>query len=195
MLYFFNVSIRAPHFHAGRRQEPRREAEGRGSFNPRPALSCGATLYLGVTPTLFEVSIRAPHFHAGRLKRGNPRCRGILFQSAPRTFMRGDWNPVFSWKYQTSFNPRPALSCGATGRSHEQRIAGLVSIRAPHFHAGRRSPLSSLPLQEQSFNPRPALSCGATFLFEYFPDRFDVSIRAPHFHAGRPGMRIRTTRG
>ena len=60
-----------------------------------------------------------------------------------------------------SFNPRPALSCGATAGDPLASLLDLVSIRAPHFHAGQRELVEGLD------------AC----------DR--VSIRAPHFHAGQ----------
>ena len=135
------------------------------------------------------VSIRAPHFHAGR--RHTPACRGSLplFQSAPRTFMRGDGVGNCKPRSCISFNPRPALSCGATSSMTGNYNTWLVSIRAPHFHAGRPGqtcPLITVP----GFNPRPALSCGATPSHEQADSLHGVSIRAPHFHAGRrrPGQ-------
>ena len=60
------------------------------SFNPRPALSCGATQLAAITQQIEEVSIRAPHFHAGRHTWPDITHGVTLFQSAPRTFMRGD---------------------------------------------------------------------------------------------------------
>ncbi len=182
------VSIRAPHFHAGR-------PNGAPLFNP-----------------VFGVSIRAPHFHAGR--RGFSRSlRSVcLFQSAPHTFMRGDSGPLRMFRRYRSFNPRPTLSCGATpipsGFSMEHLVsiraphfhAGrrtmvihmykslTVSIRAPHFHAGRRPMRPILATRPSGFNPRPTLSCGATPPPQALIQIPAVSIRAPHFHAGRRSL-------
>ena len=111
-------------------------------------------------------------------------CSG-LFQSAPRTFMRGDVSLLQDAIRKLSFNPRPALSCGATLTALHIDCLRTVSIRAPHFHAGRpgsglvptdcvgvsiRAPhfhagrrvCSDAHARDGSFNPRPALSCGAT---------------------------------
>ena len=63
-----------------------------------------------------------------------------MFQSAPRTFMRGDQIGVnehfgktsfarLTTSPVTSFNPRPALSCGATGTAEfiEHMVAAFQS--------------------------------------------------------------------
>ena len=157
----FEVSIRAPHFHAGRPKS------GLFVTRCRPFQSAPRTFMRGDGPASRDprdgvVSIRAPHFHAGRhvparrghhplyvsiraphFHAGRPTCRtqptpACLFQSAPRTFMRGDASVSSEGNDRGRFNPRPALSCGAT------------SAAAP---AGSRP---------DCFNPRPALSCGAT---------------------------------
>ena len=225
------VSIRAPHFHAGRPDQgvtrvdtgafqsaPRTFMrgdmrviavhDGIERFNPRPALSCGATNASQLRSTPSDVSIRAPHFHAGRREglvknvlvlivsiraphfhAGRPGSATMdmmrsLFQSAPRTFMRGDRLPGRGRQPGRGFNPRPALSCGATGTLPFGQNRIQVSIRAPHFHAGRRQPRPAW-WARTCFNPRPALSCGATILDAMQGKVLDVSIRAPHFHAGR----------
>ena len=84
------------------------------------------------------------------------------FNPSPRTFMRGN-AAILHDKARTirGFNPRPALSCGATAYRREYGDHLAVSIRAPHFHAGR--PAHKLQYSgPKCFNPRPALSCGAT---------------------------------
>ena len=156
--------------------------DGIERFNPRPALSCGATNASQLRSTPSDVSIRAPHFHAGRREglvknvlvlivsiraphfhAGRPGSATMdmmrsLFQSAPRTFMRGDRLPGRGRQPGRGFNPRPALSCGATGTLPFGQNRIQVSIRAPHFHAGRRRPRQKVRQRQK------------------------VSIRAPHFH-------------
>ena len=67
-------------------------------------------------------------------------AKGALKSGAvPRTFMRGD---------RTTARMRAMTLC--------------VSIRAPHFHAGRHIGRASFSHLTACFNPRPALSCGAT---------------------------------
>src|SRR5919108_349960 len=68
------------------------EADGKG-FNPRPALSHGAT----------------------RIK-ATRRREDVKFQSAPRALARGDLTVSYGLKRERCFNPRPALSHGATLR-------------------------------------------------------------------------------
>ncbi len=156
-----DVSIRAPHFHAGRHLF-RLWAQQTHCFNPRPTLSCGATSIRYFSWTLSVVSIRAPHFHAGR--------RSALIK--PR--------------HGSSVSIRaPHFHAGRRLKMNSRNAAQAVSIRAPHFHAGRPiwygfqirpSVFQSAPhtfmrgddVQRASsstyhrFNPRPTLSCGAT---------------------------------
>ncbi len=63
-------------------------------FNPRPALTRGATLDQGVHSTVGVVSIRAPRSRAGRLDPGAIRTTQFSFQSAPRAHARGDCGPA-----------------------------------------------------------------------------------------------------
>ena len=187
-------------------QHPARPAR----FNPRPALSCGATKILRGCVILSGVSIRAPHFHAGRhaycwadviaaqfqsaprtfmrgdLQGGQTTSGDILFQSAPRTFMRGDHGSMGSPFVAQGFQSAPRTFMRGDFRTRPALSYILpVSIRAPHFHAGRprlckkcnqeftfqsaprtfmRGDLQWLmsTLCPNCFNPRPALSCGAT---------------------------------
>ena len=181
---YVKVSIRAPHFHAGR------------------------PLHIS-TDTAADLFQSAPRtFMRGDAPRHRRSPGLLLFQSAPRTFMRGDLLRRVYRRRVRSFNPRPALSCGATKKRAVRNALQAVSIRAPHFHAGRRAseprparwrgfnPRPALscgatrtcPARSPSsirFNPRPALSCGATHLQDAANARLFVSIRAPHFHAGR----------
>ena len=167
------VSIRAPHFHAGRRHHQLQWRRGHDVSIRAPHFHAGRLAIGGGLDRLIVVSIRAPHFHAGRLqehriqtavygvsiraphfhagRRSNSRTRIIrsTFQSAPRTFMRGDVGRLELRQAIRSFNPRPALSCGATGSAQYGRGVREVSIRAPHFHAGRRS-----PCRDTSAHPR-----------------------------------------
>ena len=130
-------------------------------FNPRPALSCGATAAGPGRGDLVIVSIRAPHFHAGR-HAGYAHCFTFsMFQSAPRTFMRGD-------------------ICPQAGCARDR-----VSIRAPHFHAGRPFSYCIDPkLVVFQSAPRTFMR-GDGKSPEEKPKEEEVSIRAPHFHAGR----------
>jgi len=156
------VSIRAPHFHAGRRigvpasamrvmfqSAPRTFMRGDRSssaivagtvmFQSAPRTFMRGDTNCGDRRTCAIVSIRAPHFHAGRPFADFFLSLAAWFQSAPRTFMRGDRSTCSSERRCTRFNPRPALSCGATAGLVAQAEMSLVSIRAPHFHAGRLS--------------------------------------------------------
>ena len=116
------VSIRAPRFHTGR-PGGRLPAWLRAfCFNPRPALSHGAT-------SRADQSV-------GHRRR---------FQSAPRAFTRGDGVVYSQVRWTGRFNPRPALSHGATLKlplDFVQRVT--VSIRAPRFHTGRQA--TSVPV-------------------------------------------------
>ena len=91
-----------------------------------------------------------------------------------------------------SFNPRAALSRGATHlfERHAREAKG-VSIRAPRFHAARRT-LQVHDSHWTGFNPCAALSRGATTCVpdSGTADRIFVSIRAPRFHAARPVARM-----
>ncbi len=51
---------------------------------------------------------------------------------------KGDGKSSYRSNIDSSFNPRPALSCGATQVVVCSLATGTVSIRAPHFHAGRQ---------------------------------------------------------
>ena len=135
-----------------------------------------------------RVSIRAPHFHAGR-RYHPPNCiRCQRFQSAPRTFMRGD-----RWMRQLTglaarFNPRPALSCGATSRNCSGARGYGVSIRAPHFHAGRRcASMSAVATLRFQSAPRTFMRGDQAAVADAVDGAY-VSIRAPHFHAGRRAL-------
>ena len=73
--------------------------------------------------------------------RGDEGCRNCYaertaFQSAPRTFMRGDRLPLRIKTWGWGFNPHPALSCGVTSTTGYVNSLYVVSIRTPHFHAG-----------------------------------------------------------
>ncbi len=84
------VSIRAPLFRAGRCGSVQRPRDRYGGFNPRPALSSGAIAIRRLREELVFVSIRAPLFRAGRYQLPLRVCVEIKFQSAPRSFERGD---------------------------------------------------------------------------------------------------------
>ncbi len=132
-------------------------------FNPRPTLSCGATRAAGVYAVTLQSFQSAPHtfmrgdyrwtdeqrkqyafqsaphtFMRGDNVSFSALARAAQFQSAPHTFMRGDHNSMVAGSNPASFNPRPTLSCGATDRFLIEAAPIGVSIRAPHFHAGRR---------------------------------------------------------
>ena len=130
-------------------------------FNPRPAPSCGATAMGSRHFHPDRVSIRAPHLRAGRQVHPHPQVTVRKFQSAPRTFVRGDvsksrWAEEREWfqsaprtfvrgdvcpgqhqQQADGFNPRPAPSCGATDGQIGKARNLLVSIRTPHLRAGR----------------------------------------------------------
>ena len=114
-------------------------AAGAACFNPRPALTSGATLFVNIPSIIHR------------------------FQSAPRSHERGDMTATGARRHWLGFNPRPALTSGATRyrprprqsnqfqsapRSHErgdwtsllQTRTSRVSIRAPLSRAGRRGP-------------------------------------------------------
>ena len=133
------------------------------------------------------VSIRAPQSPAGRL---NPLvCWRITvsFQSAPRSLLRGDRSNPPGWRtspagFQSA--PRSLLRGDLRPRLQDGRHDS-VSIRAPQSPAGRQYPPPPLPPQA-GFNPRPAVSCGATY--QALGSRralYNVSIRAPQSPAGR----------
>ncbi len=88
-----------------------------------------------------------------------------VFQSAPRAHARGDVLQCSSTSTWHCFNPRPALTRGAT-RTND-------NTKTPR----------------QSFNPRPALTRGATAVSWCVAPVVVVSIRAPRSRAGRPGLR------
>ena len=117
MRHSMSVSIRAPHFHAGRRRNINR-IRFTMWFQSAPRIFMRGDRDGMLTGPFHTVSIRAPHFHAGRLRdtthgahrlhaprfnAGRPAfsCGGpthgatggrhvCKFQSAPRIFMRGD---------------------------------------------------------------------------------------------------------
>ena len=155
-------------------------------FNPRPALSCGATLLVHLPAQPTEVSIRAPHFHAGRRRQAmSCSARWVTFQSAPRTFMRGDDKGMVAQLSMSEFQsaPRTFMRGDCIVRCNHSSIC--VSIRAPHFHAGRpMRPAGSAAVMVFQSAPRTFMRGDSIVVPPAQEKR--VSIRAPHFHAGRP---------
>ena len=109
-----------------------------------------------------------------------------MFQSAPRSFDRGDAfsNPCFpsprcfnprpgpstgatrfaltAAAAGAGFNPRPGPSTGATAAAGRCHSSGEVSIRAPVLRPGRRPRFCRPACRWNGFNPRPGPSTGAT---------------------------------
>ena len=149
------------------------------SFNPRPGAIPGATLPRRRGHLLRHVSIRAPELSPGRPARSLFRVSISLFQSAPRSYPRGDLRVLLPapspWLFQsaprsyprgdtresrtgttsTSFNPRPGAIPGATRRHPGNPQGAQVSIRAPELSPGR--PLARMahaPASEFQSAPR-----------------------------------------
>ena len=181
-----NVSIRAPQSPAGR-QGLRLGRVDYDGFNPRPAVSCGATILaqLQTSAGLFQSAPRS-------LLRGDQISQGFVvavtqFQSAPRSLLRGDLpskllNPSEAW-FQSAprsllrgdaagragrrprpgrFNPRPAVSCGATPIWKAELIALQFQSAPRSLLRGDLRHGSTFGHRSTRFNPRPAVSCGAT---------------------------------
>ena len=95
-------------------------------------------------------------------------CHTVEFQSAPRSLERGDPPEAGTCWTGCCFNPRPALSGGATRIRVKWAYGRKVSIRAPLSRAGRLWPVDSEAAHRR------------------------VSIRAPLSRAGRqPPGKIR----
>ena len=90
-----------------------------------------------------NVSIRAPRSRTGRLWMVAPEASSARFQSAPRALARGDAGPGSSAWNPGCFNPRPALSHGATTSRSAMSMRKKVSIRAPRSRTGRLSWLAA----------------------------------------------------
>ena len=109
----------------------------RHCFNPRPALSNGATDRYDGQDLGCGVSIRAPLSRTGRHRIQRVEVSRLWFQSAPRSLERGDQTEAEASGLIAGFNPRPALSNGATAPTSQPLPAGAVSIRAPLSRTGR----------------------------------------------------------
>ena len=188
---------------------PRGRRSCRWCFNPRPALSNGATPGWYPGQCAFSVSIRAPLSRTGRLPQLSRRVKADWFQSAPRSLERGDAHAILERAGIKSFNPRPALSNGATfKRCHSRsllygfnprpalsngatRVCQRQYQEVSEFQSAPRSlergdwPSEGALSTFRGFNPRPALSNGATPLHLGFEGRNAVSIRAPLSRTGR----------
>ncbi len=155
------------------------------SFNPRPALTRGATQFAGGHSRDIRVSIRAPRSRAGRRHRAFTPVRFSRFQSAPRAHARGDESGVTKQLSLRCFNPRPALTRGATLEIGGLLAAGIVSIRAPRSRAGRPS-TAGFCLGANLFQSAPRAHARGDVSGQLPVVSGCVSIRAPRSRAGRP---------
>ena len=132
------------------------------SFNPRPGVTPGAMLLLQFFDVFAVVSIRAPELPPGRSQ--NRRLRAVAgrvsirapelppgrfasgtvmpewyfqFQSAPRSYPRGDRDQPRDCTLRAGFNPRPGVTPGAIYSAGFIKQRELVSIRAPELPPGR----------------------------------------------------------
>ena len=178
------VSIRAPQSHAGRQTDSDSRTCHSG-FNPRPAVLCGATEACEINLKALVVFQSAPR----SVMRGDrqPSCRPVFapFQSAPRSLMRGDLMRARCSPLHWSFNPRPAVLCGATFAPAYRGLVTYLFQSAPRsvmrgddlsctcddgrkFQSAPRSVMRGDLFQWEitatgiCFNPRPAVLCGAT---------------------------------
>ena len=184
------VSIRAPVLRPGRLRS-RRQSEG---FEPvsirapvlRPGRLAGSRLYIHDA----KVSIRAPVLRPGRLhgdarQNLNPSCfnprpgpstgathlvhrpaLADLFQSAPRSFDRGDHRTSTGGRGRACFNPRPGPSTGATCMLPGLLGPDFVSIRAPVLRPGRLQGSGEVTAHEQVSIRAPVLRPGRLDLVE-----------------------------
>src|SRR5260221_580293 len=178
------VSIRAPELPPGRCALPLLSTGPRSCFNPRPGVTSGAMPggVQGAAPR--AVSIRAPELPPGRSTAFATAAQGAKFQSAPRSYLRGDHIDRRREPRHPSFNPRPGVTSGAIAARRELRVREEVSIRAPELPPGRstaacaatsmrlfqsapRSYLrGDLTIRDAAtgrvrFNPRPGVTSGA----------------------------------
>ena len=159
---YMQVSIRSPYRSKGR-QENSGELEKLGYVSIRSPYRSKGRHWVHLHRTLLsQVSIRSPYRSKGRLPgfpdfpmvamfqsaplteaRGDFDIRGIplrcaLFQSAPLTEARGDWRLPFRNRHQCSFNPLPLPKQGETYLVAWITVVKYVSIRSPYRSKGRR---------------------------------------------------------
>ena len=133
-------------------------------FNPRPGPSTGATTSAATSRLVTPCFNPRPGPSTGATAPIRPCSVSVKFQSAPRSFDRGDTVELPTVTLRDGFNPRPGPSTGAT-----QRYATV-----------------HIPLT--CFNPRPGPSTGATLGCRRDCRLPGVSIRAPVLRPGRlPG--------
>ncbi len=134
----------------------------RGCFNPRPGAIPGATHGKAGQGQPRQVSIRAPELSPGRPVVIPAIRREPKFQSAPRSYPRGDRWRGWPMPRPRSFNPRPGAIPGATKLQPQAQPLYSVSIRAPELSPGRPGTRRRGRPHQQGFNPRPGAIPGAT---------------------------------
>ena len=192
------VSIRAPQSPAGRRQ--RTIASGRENYllfqsAPRSLLRGDSmTSASSASSTVFQ---SAPRSLLRGDRRGIEPLIGVeSFQSAPRSLLRGDCVNSKYQRLQPCFNPRPAVSCGATREFFTDPQGDVVSIRAPQSPAGRRASCV-LGCCASAVSIRAPQSPAGRLICDRPSSRriSGVSIRAPQSPAGRRQGAARRARG
>ncbi len=157
-----------------------------------------------------QVSIRAPELSPGRPSITSTASAVWLFQSAPRSYPRGDVLRRVGSLVSVCFNPRPGAIPGATAGKRPVSRAGACFNPRPGAIPGATQPsglgrgwgscfnprpgaipgatprMRSSARPPKSFNPRPGAIPGATQSRKVVRADFRVSIRAPELSPGRP---------
>ncbi len=165
--YTTKVSIRAPVFRPGRRSYVKLYIKMHG-FNPRPGLSTRATRPLtsySPTKAMFQSAPRS--FDQGDWEPNAQDSRQDRFQSAPRSFDQGDEWTIDRTARLVSFQSAP--------RSFDQGDLRFFPPGSPRICFNPRPGLSTratkwfagLPPKTNCFNPRPGLSTRATKIHDY----------------------------
>ena len=181
----YSVSIRSPHKSKGRHTRTAIGSMRILRFNPLPSQKQGETYAKFAYPDESYVSIRSPHKSKGRRHASGSVAASSMFQSAPLTKARGDFDAPKPASCPFSFNPLPSQKQGETGcrKAWNNYQLGFNPLPSQKQGETRRGVL--VPLCLSCFNPLPSQKQGETGEFPPVVFLQTVSIRSPHKSKGR----------
>ena len=135
---------------------------GTSSFNPLPSPKQGETKHLQLCARTDRVSIRSPHRSKGRPDLDALKRYTNLFQSAPLTEARGDWNPASRPYVSALFQSAPLTEArgDAAPTPRPSPICGFNPLPSPK--QGETIACGRSAASQQSFNPLPSPKQGET---------------------------------